>query len=163
MPTWQHGLDPPRLWTLTGIGGSTATTTTAPPPIGHSDRVSICGRSRGWSLAADNRCQRTAIPPVFGLGWLRDCPRPASPPGCCSRQGQRPGAVSLAVLFRAGTAGRAGLDQGADRGLAVLADEQIAFRKTGPGRGGPGVAEIALCSGRSLRMSTRLSWSVLDC
>jgi len=40
------------------------------------------------------------------------------------------------------------LDQGADRGQVALADDQIAFRKTEAGPGGPGVAEIALRSGR---------------
>src|ERR1039458_1690182 len=42
------------------------------------------------------------------------------------------------------------LNQGADRGLAVLADDQVAFRKTERGPGGPGVAEVALRSGRLL-------------
>jgi hypothetical protein len=34
--------------------------------------------------------------------------------------------------------------QGADRGALVLADDEIAFRKTEDGPGGSGVAEIAL-------------------
>jgi len=36
------------------------------------------------------------------------------------------------------------LHQGADSRLALLADDQVAFRKTDDGPGGPGVAEIAL-------------------
>jgi hypothetical protein len=38
----------------------------------------------------------------------------------------------------------AAFHQGADRGQVLAADDEIAFRKTGPGPGGLGVAEIAL-------------------
>jgi hypothetical protein len=41
------------------------------------------------------------------------------------------------------------------------ADDQIAFRKTEAGPGGPGVAEIALRFGRLLGMSARASWGAL--
>ncbi len=40
------------------------------------------------------------------------------------------------------------LHQGADSRLALPADDQVAFRKTVRGPGGPGVAEIALRCGR---------------
>jgi hypothetical protein len=42
----------------------------------------------------------------------------------------------------------AALDQRADRRTTVGADDQITFRKTVEGPGGPGVAEIALRCGR---------------
>ena len=43
------------------------------------------------------------------------------------------------------------------------AGDQVAFRKTEPGPGGPGVAEVALRSGRLLGMSARPSLGCPDC
>jgi hypothetical protein len=40
------------------------------------------------------------------------------------------------------------VDQGADGGLVDPPGDQVAFRKTGDGPGGSGVAEVALRSGR---------------
>jgi hypothetical protein len=55
------------------------------------------------------------------------------------------------------------LGQGRDRAEPVLADDQVAFRKTERGPGGPGVAEVALRSGRLLGMSARLFLGCPDC
>jgi hypothetical protein len=51
--------------------------------------------------------------------------------------------------------------QGADRTLVAGAQDQITFRKTEAGPGGPGVAEVALRFGRSLGMFARPSLGAL--
>jgi hypothetical protein len=53
------------------------------------------------------------------------------------------------------------VEQSADRRAAVLPDDQVAFRKTEAGPGGPGVAEVALRFGRSLGMFARPSLGAL--
>jgi hypothetical protein len=66
------------------------------------------------------------------------------------------GKIGVADLDRTATGGQVqqqhepgrALDQGADRGAAAGADDQITFRKTVGGPGGSGVAEVALRCGR---------------